>query len=208
MDYTAKILPTMYCKYCGSEIIRMKFTNSNRTTCGSEECTKKRKKEYADAYRVKNSDKQKEYYEANKDELIAKSREYYKNNKETIHKRMKKWCEVNKEKIRINHLNKHHERKLIDEKYVLLRKIRSRFNNAINYHHIRKNKVRVLHGINIQSIIDHLGPCPGNRKDYHIDHIKPLGSFDLSKEDEIRIAFSPENHQWLLAADNIRKGNK
>lgn len=43
---------------------------------------------------------------------------------------------------------------------------------------------------------------------YHIDHIKPLVSFDLENPEEIKKAFAPENHQWLLAEDNMKKGCK
>ncbi len=43
---------------------------------------------------------------------------------------------------------------------------------------------------------------------YHIDHIKPLVSFDLENPKEVRMAFAPENHQWLLAEDNMKKGSQ
>ena len=52
----------------------------------------------------------------------------------------------------------------------------------------------------------HLGPCPGCRKDWYIDHIVPLCSFDLSNLQQVRDAFKPENHQWLRAEENLAKG--
>ena len=43
---------------------------------------------------------------------------------------------------------------------------------------------------------------------FHIDHVRPISSFDVSKEDEFLEAFSWKNSQPLLKEDNIRKGNK
>jgi len=42
-------------------------------------------------------------------------------------------------------------------------------------------------------------------KNYVIDHIRPLCSFDLTDPEQVKIAFSPENHRWLLAEENARK---
>jgi hypothetical protein len=47
-----------------------------------------------------------------------------------------------------------------------------------------------------------------NREGWHIDHIKPLSSFDLRKEEEQRKAMHYTNLQPLWAEENIKKGNK
>lgn len=62
--------------------------------------------------------------------------------------------------------------------------------------------------IDYQAIFNHIGPCPGNKKEYHIDHIFPLSAFDFDDPIQVKIAFSPENHRWLKAEDNLRKGSK
>ncbi len=41
---------------------------------------------------------------------------------------------------------------------------------------------------------------------WHIDHIKPLASFDLSDHDQQRVAFHYTNLRPLWAVDNLRKG--
>lgn len=64
------------------------------------------------------------------------------------------------------------------------------------------------YGINFDEIIEHLKPFPPDIKKYHIDHIKPLSSFNLEDPEEIRKAFAPENHQWLLGSENLSKSNK
>lgn len=47
-----------------------------------------------------------------------------------------------------------------------------------------------------------------NYKKWHIDHIRPLSSFDLNNPEEVKKAFAPENHQWLTAKENIKKSDK
>ena len=64
------------------------------------------------------------------------------------------------------------------------------------------------YGINYKAIIEHLKPFPENISEFHIDHIKPLCSFNLEDPEEIKIAFAPENHQWLTIQENLSKGGR
>jgi len=48
----------------------------------------------------------------------------------------------------------------------------------------------------------------GNYGEWHIDHIKPISSFDLTNEYELKKAFHYSNTQPLLAKENLSKGNK
>lgn len=43
---------------------------------------------------------------------------------------------------------------------------------------------------------------------WHIDHIRPLASFDLTDPAQVRLACHFTNLQPLWGADNIRKGDK
>lgn len=62
--------------------------------------------------------------------------------------------------------------------------------------------------LDYSAIIEHLKPFPKDISKYHIDHKIPVSNFNLSKEKEILIAFSPENHRWLLIEKNLKKNNK
>jgi len=46
------------------------------------------------------------------------------------------------------------------------------------------------------------------RAGWHIDHIRPCASFDLSDPDQQRQCFHYTNMQPLWAADNLSKGSK
>ena len=87
--------------------------------------------------------------------------------------------------------------------------LRSRFKNAL-YHYSKTGKLLSSKqcGIDYYKIMEHLKPFPNNIKDYHIDHIKPLCSFDFNDIEQIKIAFAPENHQWLTKEENMKKGGR
>ena len=91
----------------------------------------------------------------------------------------------------------------------------ARIYNALKYYtQTGKIMSSKKYGIDCKLIIEHLKPFPKDLSKYHIDHIKPLCSFNFINEDnstnlkEIKKAFSPENHQFLLAKENLRKSGK
>ncbi len=62
------------------------------------------------------------------------------------------------------------------------------------------------YGINWKEILEHLKPFPKNLKDFEVDHIIPLRTFNLTNPTEVKTAFSPQNLQWLTKLENRRKG--
>ncbi|MCK9370141.1 hypothetical protein M0R04_09575 [Candidatus Dojkabacteria bacterium] len=99
-------------------------------------------------------------------------------------------------------------RKKVDTDYRLRCLLRSRLASVINkYSQTGKILSSKQYGINYTAIIEHLKPFPKQINKYHVDHIKPLCSFNLNDPEQIRLAFAPENHQWLLAEENQEKKN-
>jgi len=137
----------------------------------------------------------KEYHQ--RPEVKAKAREYYQTKKYKLMKKayIKEHRELPHIKIKTNLSNR-----LRDSirKYAKGKKIM----NAKEY------------GINYKKIIEHLKPFPKDIEKYHIDHIKPLASYNFLNKDgtqnlkEIKDAFKPSNHQWLLAPDNLKKSSE
>ena len=88
-------------------------------------------------------------------------------------------------------------------------RIRKRLRTAFHlYSKNGKTRNSDKYGINYNAICEWLGPEPSNREEYHIDHIIPLCLFDFDNQEQIKLAFAPENHQWLTAEENLKKGSK
>lgn len=127
----------------------------------------------------------------------------YDNNEEHRKKCIKK--AVNYER---NMLNTNIEYKL---KHVL----KSRIRDALKKHLVNKYRnTNNLTGCTMEELKSHLenqfkeGMTWDNHGDWHIDHIKPCCSFDLTKEEEQKKCFHFTNLQPLWAKDNLSKGGK
>lgn len=96
-----------------------------------------------------------------------------------------------------------------NEKFLIITRLRTRVKDAFNkYTKTGKIMKSSDYGIDYQAVFEYLGPCPGARKDYHIDHVFPLSAFDLNNPTHIIASFAPENHQWLKKEKNLSKSNK
>lgn len=100
------------------------------------------------------------------------------------------------------------KRRQTDEKFHLTCTLRSRLKSAFKNNGLSKDKKSKEYNIDYNKIIQHLGPCPGPRNEYEVDHIFPLILFDFTNPKEIEAAFAPENHQWLLKTENRKKGDR
>jgi len=91
--------------------------------------------------------------------------------------------------------------------------IMSRINKKIKLY-LRNGKifpVKYKKELNINLIVINLIkelPNDFYEQKYHIDHINPLCSFDLSDINQLKEAFSPLNHRWLLAKENMEKAKE
>jgi len=125
--------------------------------------------------------------------------------------RTRQWHKDNKEKVnqyRKNKRNNNPEFKILSNlrkrlSFLLRKQINSKTQQTIKYI-----------GCSIEDIMIHLknkykeGMSFENYGEWHIDHILPCYSFDLSKEENLYKCFNYENLQPLWAKENREKSNK
>ncbi len=96
-----------------------------------------------------------------------------------------------------------------DKEFAIADRLRRSLNHAMNkYSQTGKIMNSKKYGINWNDIINSLKPFPDNLKEYEIDHIIPLHTFNLSDPENIKIAFAPTNLQWLTMKENRKKSGK
>ena len=91
-----------------------------------------------------------------------------------------------------------------DEAFHMIECLRSRLKMAFKQQGLHKTQRASKYGVDFNAIVKFMGPKPG--PEYSIDHIRPLSSFDMSNPEDVKLAFRPENHQWLPLTENISKG--
>ncbi len=161
-------------------------------------------------YREKNIEKIKErnrrYYAENKERLKDKSRKWYSDNLAS-HKAYKQTSKYKKRRRKLQR-----DRYKNDPEYRLTAILRSSFTGRIKKEY-KSESVVALVGCSISFAKDYLaerfteGMSWSNHGDWHIDHIRPCASFDLTDPEQQRQCFHYTNLQPLWAADNIRKSD-
>jgi hypothetical protein len=168
-------------------------------------------------YREENKDKQKEhereYYVKNGDKIRKDKNKYREENKDKLRERERKYREENKDKMREDR-NKRYKK---DPNFKLGSLIRGRIREALKNNNIKKtSKSAELLGCSILEAREHIekqfkkGMTWDNHgfKGWHIDHIMPCASFDLTDSDQQKKCFHYTNLQPLWAHENMSKGAK
>ena len=173
------------------------------------------KSEYHKNYYQKNKDKinaqVKAYQETRKEELKEKARAYYQKNKLVIAEKVRLYQLENKDKIREQKRAYVTKRYNNDVEFKIANRLRNRLLKAIGRFSKAGSAVRDL-GCTISEFLAHIEKqfVPGmsweTHGEWHLDHIKPLASFDLTDPIQFKEAAHYTNYQPLWAADNQRKG--
>jgi hypothetical protein len=185
-------------------------------------------------YRKKNSEKvmlfsrkrSREWYKKNQEYAKQYSRNYYEQNKEKEKARCQRFFDNNPEYRKIysrkwkeNHPD--YEKEWLRNKrenspaFRLSKNISRQMRKAINRNKDGYNWENII-GYTLEDLIKHLekqfkdGMNWDNYGKWHIDHIRPISSFNFNSYDdpEFKKCWALENLQPLWAEDNIRKHNK
>jgi hypothetical protein len=175
-------------------------------------------KKYRSQYRAENKEKNAEYhrgnYIKNKEKILTQTRKYKKENKEKVSARTKRYSKNNREKINENKRKYKKKRRETDPVYALTCVLRSRLNEVIKGQTKAATTMALL-GCTVEEVKKFLqnqfveGMSWDNRGTaFHIDHMVPCASFDLSDAEQQRRCFHFTNLQPLFASENMSKGNK
>jgi hypothetical protein len=170
----------------------------------------------------------KQHFQKNKDTILQNRSnymdEYRKNNKDHISEYNRNYYEKNKQKLmnkkaspKYRELSRKYEKnkRQNNSSFRILGSLRSRLRIAIK-NHKKNGTTKELIGCDIGYLKDYLeqkfveGMTWDNygKNGWHIDHIMPCSSFDLSNPEEQRKCFHYTNLQPLWAKDNISKSDK
>lgn len=197
----------------------------------NKERIKKKKAEYFQKNKKQISEKSKIYKEKNSEKIKDLSRKYWNNNKERIKTYMKEYNNKNREDLLqyyrdyyIINMEKIKTRKYAYQKeqykkpeFRIIDNLRKRLKNVLKLKSLKK----------LEKSIELIGCSPTSLKNYleskftdgmswesygkngwHIDHIIPCSSFNLSLLEEQKKCFHYTNLQPLWWWENLSKGNR
>jgi len=154
-------------------------------------------------------------YQKTKNILAITRKRYYQQHKDEYLKRHQSYMAdpIKRQRKNIHACNRDRTRRISDINYKLKRNLRTRIWSALKglYKTARSEK---LVGCSIENLKCHLekqfqsGMTWDNYGKWHVDHIKPCSSFDLSIPSQQHECFHFTNLQPLWAKDNISKNNK
>jgi hypothetical protein len=166
--------------------------------------------------KVKKKARMSAYYPKHREEYKARNERYRLLNKEKIRAYNKVYSQNHREEMRIwqrkwNQKPEVKARKRNNIQHLISNRLRPQLIRALNRYGNGKIQSSKKYGIDWNACCKKLvetKPLDFNERNYQIDHIKPLSSFDLTDFEQIKQAFSPDNLQWLIAEENRSKNNK
>lgn len=199
-----EISPTKICNECHIEKKRSHFNKDYAVTNGLRSRCK-------DCQAIQNAK-----YRKIQDKHLKKiyMKEYAIKNRDAINERERNYRKQNPEKIRAR-AREENRKKFLKLEYKLAHNLRSRLNTALKRSYKKGSAVGLL-GSSIEELKKYLESKFDKNMSWanwgvhgwHIDHIKPLSSFDLQNLEDLKKACHYTNLQPLWASDNLKKYNK
>jgi hypothetical protein len=182
------------CKKCVSTAAKLRYKTN--------EISREAKKLSSSNYRKKNH------------EIVkAKKRAAYHANPEKSKEYRQKWYAENREYAIAKAVEYERNRTKIDPSYKLMKRLRNRLYSLVSGKDKSAHTIELL-GCSIEELWIHLerkfvvGMTRENYGEWHVDHIKPCASFDLTDPEQQKECFNYKNLQPLWAYDNMSKGAK
>lgn len=165
------------------------------------------KREYRALHKHDISAKDRLYRQRNREHIKQQRREYKRRNAAQIAAKMQQYRKSHRPQI---NARKRYRLKT-DTKFRLAHSLRRRISNAMSGFSKSAPTLKLL-GCSLDALRAHLeqqfvdGMSWENRSEWHIDHIRPVASFDLQDPAQQRACFHYSNMQPLWARDNLQKG--
>jgi hypothetical protein len=200
--------PTKICKVCNLEKKLECFPKrKGKPEYRCKKCTAEYQKKYYKKNQEKIKERTSQFREKRPDYMIA----WRENNKDKVYKQKREWFEKNRDKLN----EQERQRRKKDHAYRIKKNLRRRINDVIKKPNKKHAPTFELLGCSLQEFLKHLegqfveGMNWSNYGNlWHIDHILPCASFDLTDPEQQKKCFHYTNLQPLWAIDNIRKRDK
>lgn len=210
------------CRACGVRLAReWKEKNPDRQKKNMLEWRKnniEHRNNYKKKWAAENPEKaraqKRRFYEKHRTKIIAKSCANDKKNRSKVYERYKKWRDKNREKIKERTREWHKNRAESDPHYRIAACLRANVRGALKKAGVWKSeRTATLVGCSVVFLKGYLeakfkpGMHWGLKGKIHIDHIRPISSFDLTDIEQQKICFHYTNLQPLWWDENIRKSD-
>lgn len=198
------------CKQC-KNLYKKNYKQKHSKDELYNENIKQKKKQYQKQYYEKNKEKiklnVKIYHQENIDAIKKRTKQYRQNNPHIIYNQNKKYKEKYPERVK-EYKNKSAKRPIS----IIIRSAHRKFKKLFKSDNFKFYEYfRIQKDIYIKWIENNFNNNM-NWQNYgtywHLDHIKPCSSFDLSKESEFLECFHWNNLRPCEKTENLRKSNK
>jgi hypothetical protein len=197
-----------YCKECAATYYK-KWSSVSANEIRKNEQNKAWKEDNKEHLK----DYDKEYYKKHKEHKLEWHQKYYQKNKMQRRQYSLDYYKKNKKQVIENQKIRRQE----DTNYRIASNLRCRIWIAIKKNQKGGHLVELL-GCSVESLKVYLGEhflsgmswdnYGRGKNKWHIDHIKPCASFDLSDPEQQKQCFNYKNLQPLWEEDNLSKGAK
>lgn len=181
-------------------------------------------------WRAKNPEKRRAYAQQRKESGRAAEyeRQWRKANPEKSREKVRRWCARNPEKVsaygkayrqanreKVNEWRRNaHHRGMKDPVFVIIKRMRGRLYDELRFRGRKTTKLCSV--VNLFGCTRHelafwiqsqfkKGMNWGNRSKWHVDHIRPIASFDMNDLEQQKLCFHYTNLRPLWKGENARK---